>query len=81
MIGRIHWINKDKLADFILRTQVFYLTQKEEGGIADRPEHMPDVFHTFFGICGLSLLGHPGLLPLSSAYCLPQTIIDKVVKK
>ena len=33
----------------------------ERGGIADRPNDMPDVFHTVFGIAGLSLLGYPGL--------------------
>lgn len=31
------------------------------GGIADRPGDMVDVFHTVFGIAGLSLLGFPGL--------------------
>lgn len=31
------------------------------GGIADRPGDMVDVFHTFFGMAGLSLLKHPGL--------------------
>lgn len=31
------------------------------GGIADRPGDMVDVFHTNFGIAGLSLLGYPGL--------------------
>jgi len=29
-----------------------------DGGIADRPQDMADVFHTFFGISGLSLLGY-----------------------
>lgn len=33
----------------------------ENGGIADRPGDMVDVFHTCFGIAGLSLLGHKGL--------------------
>merc|ERR1712232_736585 len=28
------------------------------GGIADRPGNMPDPFHTFFGLAGLSLLTH-----------------------
>lgn len=27
------------------------------GGIADQPGDMPDVYHTFFGVAGLSLLG------------------------
>ena len=31
------------------------------GGISDRPGDMVDVWHTFFGIAGLSLLGFPGL--------------------
>ena len=31
------------------------------GGLADRPGDMVDVFHTLFGIAGLSLLGFPGL--------------------
>lgn len=34
------------------------------GGIADRPGDMVDVFHTVFGIAGLSLLGYPGLEPV-----------------
>ncbi|OAX84517.1 hypothetical protein ACJ72_01108 [Emergomyces africanus] len=33
----------------------------DEGGIADRPGDMVDVFHTVFGIAGLSLLRYPGL--------------------
>jgi len=72
MIGRLHWIDGDKLAKFILRCQVCWLfctpepcadTEKdpELGGIADRPGNMVDVFHTVFGIAGLSLLGYPGL--------------------
>ena len=28
------------------------------GGIAERPGNMADIFHTFFGIAGLSLLGY-----------------------
>ena len=31
------------------------------GGIADRPGDMVDVYHTHFGIAGLSLLEYPGL--------------------
>lgn len=33
----------------------------ERGGLADRPGDMVDVFHTVFGIAGLSLLNYPGL--------------------
>ena len=31
------------------------------GGIADRPGDVVDVFHTVFGIAGLSLLSYEGL--------------------
>ncbi len=39
--------------EFILQCQ-----DADDGGIADRPGNMADVFHTFFGICGLSLMGY-----------------------
>lgn len=56
MIGRLHWIDGEKLAHFILKCQ-----DTEEGGFADRPGDMVDVFHTCFGVAGLSLLGFPGV--------------------
>lgn len=62
MIGRLHWIDKAKLTAFILSCQ-----DPEEGGLADRPGDMVDVFHTVFGIAGLSLLGYPGLVEVDPA--------------
>ncbi|KAI9856147.1 MAG: hypothetical protein M1824_005644 [Vezdaea acicularis] len=56
MIDRMHWIDKAKLEHYILQCQ-----DPENGGIADRPGDMVDVFHTVFGIAGLSLLGYKGL--------------------
>ena len=56
MIGRLHWIDGERLVKFILSCQ-----DPERGGIADRPNDMPDVFHTVFGVAGLSLLGFKGL--------------------
>ena len=56
LIDRLHWIDKQKLTTFILECQ-----DPEQGGFADRPGDMVDVFHTNFGIAGLSLLGHAGL--------------------
>ena len=75
IIGRLHWIDGDRLAGFILRCQVshpraprcavpadpFCRQDPELGGLADRPGDMVDVFHTVFGIAGLSLLGRPGV--------------------
>ncbi|PGH27890.1 hypothetical protein AJ80_00440 [Polytolypa hystricis UAMH7299] len=56
MLGRLHWIDGDKLVSFILRCQ-----DPEFGGFSDRPGNMVDVFHTLFGLTGLSLLKYPGL--------------------
>ncbi|WEW60044.1 Rab geranylgeranyltransferase [Emydomyces testavorans] len=56
MLGKLHWIDGDKLTAFILSCQ-----DCQFGGIADRPEDMVDVFHTVFGIAGLSLLKYPGI--------------------
>jgi len=53
ILGKVHWINTNKLAEFILKAQ-----DEDDGGIADRPGNMPDVFHTFFGLSGLSLVGY-----------------------
>jgi geranylgeranyl transferase type-2 subunit beta len=43
----------------------------ENGGIADRPGDVADVFHTHYGIAGLSLMGYPGLKKINEVYCLP----------
>ena len=51
MLKRAHWIDRVALSNFILGCQ-----DPEQGGISDRPGHAVDVFHTCFGIAGLSLL-------------------------
>ena len=56
LIERLHWIDGGKLARYILQCQ-----DTELGGVADRPGDMVDVFHTCFGIAGLSLLEWPGV--------------------
>ena len=53
MLGRVHWMDKDAFAvRFIMLCQ-----DSDDGGIADKPGNQPDVYHTFFGVAGLSLLG------------------------
>jgi len=75
MIGRSHWINDTKLTNFILRCQ-----DPELGGLADRPGDMVDVFHTVFGLAGLSLLKYSGLEDVNPVYCMPVKIIKRVLK-
>lgn len=75
MIDRLHWIDGDKLAAFVLKCQVspidtapsldilIMVTQDPEaGGFGDRPDNMADVFHTLFSVAGLSLLKFNGIM-------------------
>lgn len=72
MIDRTHWIDSEKLIAFILKCQDY-----EGGGISDRPGDMVDVFHTVFGVAGLSLLGFPGLIEVDPVYCMPKHIVQR----
>ncbi|WMV57778.1 hypothetical protein MTR67_051163 [Solanum verrucosum] len=74
MIDRVHWIDKEKLAKIILDCQ-----DTEKGGISDRPDDAVDVFHTYFGVAGLSLLEYSGLKPIDPAYALPVSVVNKVI--
>ena len=70
ILGRLKWIDNYNLSNFILKCQ--YKNDiingnnsnngddgdGDGGGIADHPGDMPDIFHTFFGIAGLSLMGY-----------------------
>jgi len=80
IMGQVDWINKDKLASFILKCQ-----DDEDGGIADRPDDYADVFHTFFGIAGLSLLGHlhrnqssSSFRSIDPVYALPTDVVRRL---
>ncbi|XP_074605601.1 geranylgeranyl transferase type-2 subunit beta-like [Brevipalpus obovatus] len=53
MLGRLHWINRNKLVTFILECQ-----DEDDGGFGDRPGDFADAFHTLFGLAGISLLVH-----------------------
>ncbi|KAG6890032.1 hypothetical protein C0995_012489 [Termitomyces sp. Mi166 len=64
ILGKIPWIDADKLTAFILSAQ-----DLEAGGIADRPGDMADVFHTLFGVAGLQ--------DLDPVYCMPADLIEK----
>ena len=66
MVGKLDHIDKEKLAAFILQCQ-----DEEIGGFSDRPGNMTDLFHTLFGICGLSLLGYFDLMRVDVRYCMP----------
>jgi len=66
LLGKAHWVDGSALAGFILSAQ-----DGAKGGIADRGEDEADVYHTFFGVAGLSLLGYPGLAEVDPTLALP----------
>jgi geranylgeranyl transferase type-2 subunit beta len=72
IIDRLHWLDKAKLIDFILQSQ-----DDEKGGIADRPGDVSDIFHTYFGLAGLGLLGHEGMSIVDPAYALGVDVLKK----
>ena len=76
MIGTQDYIDKDLLKNFILKCQ-----DDELGGIGDRPGNCHGVFHTFFGLCGLSLLGYPGLNLIDPTYAIPVSDVKNVLGK
>ncbi len=55
-----------------------HIQDPDGGGIADRPGDMVDVFHTVFGLAGLSLLGYPGLQDVDPVYCMPADLIERM---
>ena len=73
ILGRLHWIDQAALSRFILNCQ-----DEEDGGISDRPEDMADVYHTFFGIAGLSLMGYSGLRAIDPTYALPVEVVQRL---
>ncbi|GMY09964.1 geranylgeranyl transferase type-2 subunit beta 1-like isoform X1 [Fagus crenata] len=73
MIDKVHWINKEKLVKYILDCQ-----DMENGGISDRPDDAVDVYHTFFGVAGLSHLEYPGLKAIDPAYALPVDVVNRI---
>ncbi len=39
---------------------------------------MADVYHTFFGIAGLSLMGYPGLAAIDPTWALPVDVVERI---
>jgi len=73
IIERLHWISQEKLISFILNCQ-----DDDNGGIADRPGDYADVYHTFFGVGGLSLTGFPNLNPVDPAFAVNPSVLQKL---
>ncbi len=64
------------MGQFILNFQ-----DEKDGGIADRPRDMRGVYHTFFGLYGLSLIGHmekTGSRGGGTVFALPTGVVWKL---
>ncbi|KAF2710435.1 hypothetical protein K504DRAFT_481512 [Pleomassaria siparia CBS 279.74] len=79
--GKLNLVDQDKLGAWLSERQLKNgglngRPEKKEdvcynpdlGGLSDRPGDMVDVFHTVFGIAGLSLLRYPGLAEVDPVY-------------
>ncbi|SCU91162.1 LAMI_0E04962g1_1 [Lachancea mirantina] len=75
LIRKLEWIDFNGLRSFILKCQDI-----EKGGISDRPGNEVDVFHTIFGLAGLSLMGFDDLVSIDPAYCMPFSVTEKFKK-
>ncbi|KAG8042147.1 hypothetical protein G9C98_000138 [Cotesia typhae] len=74
ILGRLHWIDKNKLVEFILACQ-----DTETGGFSDRPGDMVDPFHTLFGLGAISLLeADPRVKPINPVFCMPEYVIERM---
>ncbi|KAJ2081261.1 Rab geranylgeranyltransferase [Coemansia sp. RSA 988] len=75
ILGRVHWVDCSRVCDFVVDAQ-----DPDAGGIADRPGNVPDVYHTCFGIAGLSLAGFKGcpLKDVDPVYCMPVECINSI---
>ena len=71
MLDRLHYLDFPSLQTFILSCQ-----DPTDGGFSDRPGDTADVFHTLFGIAGLSLLGYEQLADVDAKFCMPKRLID-----
>ncbi|KAL2642119.1 hypothetical protein R1flu_009706 [Riccia fluitans] len=60
MVEIDHLFNQEKLRSFLLSAQ------RKWGGFSKFPDlQLPDILHSYYGLCGFSLLGQPGLKPLA----------------
>eukprot|EP00794_Sanderia_malayensis_P009861 gene9860-10871_t len=62
LLGIFDMINQPLNRDYLLDTQ-----HSACGGFSKWPDFHPDVLHTYFGLCGLSLLGEKDLAPVHAA--------------
>ncbi|URE32418.1 Prenyltransferase and squalene oxidase repeat [Musa troglodytarum] len=86
--GSLHHVDRDLLGWWLCERQCKdgglsgrpekLADDNDNGGISDRPDNAVDVFHTFFGVAGLSLMEYPGLKSIDPAYALPVDVVNRI---
>ncbi|BBN12889.1 geranylgeranyl transferase type-1 subunit beta [Marchantia polymorpha subsp. ruderalis] len=68
-----HLCNHEQLRKFLISAQ------RKWGGFSKFPqEDLPDLLHSYYGICGFSLLGEPGLKPLAFELGITQRTANRL---
>ncbi|GAQ78958.1 geranylgeranyl transferase beta subunit [Klebsormidium nitens] len=68
MLGGYSFLDRQSLRRFLFRCQ-----NQKYGGFSKHPGELPDLLHTFYGICGLSLVGQDGLRRIDVSLGVPVT--------
>ncbi|XP_065060016.1 geranylgeranyl transferase type-1 subunit beta-like [Rhopilema esculentum] len=71
LLGASELIEKDANREYLMGTQ-----HATVGGFSKWPDFHPDVLHTYFGLCGLSLMSQPGLLSVDAALSISERAKD-----
>jgi geranylgeranyl transferase type-1 subunit beta len=68
----LHMLDAIELVDYRLSKGFTMSCQTQIGGFSKCPNIHPDILHTYFALCGLSLMGSPGLQRLDCALGMTQ---------
>lgn len=69
ILGASQFIHRGELEAFLKTTASAY------GGYGKHPDAFPDILHSYLGLCGLSLIKHPGLQKLNAELCMPERYV------
>lgn len=69
MIDHYHFTRAEENRDFNILCQ-----SNLRGGFSKHPHGYPDILHSHYGVCGMSLMGFDGLRPLNVAYGMSEKV-------
>jgi len=78
-LGRLDLVDTDEVLRFLLER-----AQHVVGGFGKYPGDPPDVYHSFFGLATMAMLGHEDVKGLHAVTCVPEETVawlEEVVRK